>query len=164
MKEVRNPYLADKRIVAALHRLADRMHLERVMLYIPLPIEVDIRPFANALRRAGKRVYVPYMEGESFRLVQYRYPLRRKRFGVLEPQVSYAYRPKRIDMAIVPIVGTDASLRRVGFGKGMYDRFFEKEKRDIGYTVFVSRIACISDEIVTDDFDVAGDTFLFFYA
>ena len=74
LKGVRNPYLADKRIVAALHHLADTPSLRSVMLYIPLPIEVDIRPFANALRRAGKRVYVPYMEGESFRLVQYRYP------------------------------------------------------------------------------------------
>jgi 5-formyltetrahydrofolate cyclo-ligase len=97
------------------------------------------------------------MEGKSFRLVKYRYPLRVKRFGIKEPNDSKQYRKKQIDIAVVPIVGMDASYRRVGFGKGMYDRFFEKETENIKKVVFVARELCFSKEIVTDRYDIKAD-------
>ena len=55
------------------------------------------------------------------------------------------------------IVGVDTTLKRVGFGKGMYDRFYEKENRYIKKTVFVARELCYSKEIITDDYDVKAD-------
>jgi 5-formyltetrahydrofolate cyclo-ligase len=97
------------------------------------------------------------MEGKSFRVVKYRYPLETKRFGIKEPKDSKQYRNKKLDIAVVPIVGMDITYRRVGFGKGMYDRFFEKEMKNIDKTVFVARELCYSKEIVTDDFDVKAD-------
>jgi 5-formyltetrahydrofolate cyclo-ligase len=97
------------------------------------------------------------MEGKSFRLVKYRLPLEKKRFGIKEPKDSKQYRKKNIDLAIVPIVGLDITLRRVGFGKGMYDRFFEKEIKNIDKTVFVARKLCYSHEIITNDHDIKAD-------
>ena len=97
------------------------------------------------------------MEGKSFRLVKYRLPLEKKEFGIKEPKDSRQYRKKSIDLAIVPIVGLDVTLRRVGFGKGMYDRFFEKEIKNIDKTVFVARELCYSQEVITDDHDVKAD-------
>jgi len=141
-------------------RLLARMIQERaqtVMLYIPLPGEVDVMPLIGTLRRRGITVLVPFMEGESFRLVQYRLPLRTKQFGVREPKNSTQYRNKRIDIAIVPIVGTDRTLRRVGFGKGMYDRFFAKKQKQIGRTIFVQRKLQWSPDVVTDAWDVRAD-------
>ena len=38
-----------------------------------------------------------------------------------------------IDIAIVPAVGVDGNLQRIGFGKGMYDRFFEKLQEETIY-------------------------------
>jgi 5-formyltetrahydrofolate cyclo-ligase len=54
-------------------------------------------------------------------------------------------------------VGLDVTQRRVGFGKGMYDRFFEKESKNIKKTVFLARELCYSKEMITDDFDVTAD-------
>jgi 5-formyltetrahydrofolate cyclo-ligase len=51
----------------------------------------------------------------------------------------------------------DAVHRRIGFGKGMYDRFFEKEIKNINKVVFVARQLCYSGEIVTDHHDVTAD-------
>eukprot|EP00831_Metopus_contortus_P060499 TRINITY_DN52419_c0_g1_i1.p2 TRINITY_DN52419_c0_g1~~TRINITY_DN52419_c0_g1_i1.p2 ORF type:complete len:145 (-),score=27.86 TRINITY_DN52419_c0_g1_i1:164-598(-) len=96
-------------------------------------------------------------EGKSFRVVKYRYPLEKNCFGIKEPKDSRQYRNKKLDIAIVPIVGMDITYRRVGFGKGMYDRFFEKEIKNINKTVFVARELCYSKEIVTDDYDVKAD-------
>jgi 5-formyltetrahydrofolate cyclo-ligase len=39
----------------------------------------------------------------------------------------------------------------------MYDRFFEKESKNIKRTVFLARELCYSKEIITDDFDVTAD-------
>lgn len=140
-----------------LLQLTAQSDIEAVMLYLPLSGEVNIYPVIRKLRRERKKVYVPFMEGESFRLVQYRLPLETKKFGIKEPKYSNQYRKKKIDIAVVPIVGVDITGRRVGFGKGMYDRFFEKEGKTINKTVFVARQLCYSVTKITDDYDVHAE-------
>ena len=150
-------YRKDKKVLAELHALIERENAHTIMLYLPLKTEVDLYPLIRKLRREKRTVYVPFMEGASFRLVKYRYPLKKKRFGIKEPNDSKQHRNKQIDLAVVPIVGMDAAHRRVGFGKGMYDRFFEKETKNIKKVVFVARELCYSDKIVTDHYDVKAD-------
>jgi 5-formyltetrahydrofolate cyclo-ligase len=123
-------------------------------------MEVNVMPLIGTSRRRGIEVLVPFMEGESFRLVQYRLPLRTKRFGVREPIFSRKYRKKRIDIAIVPIVGTDSMSRRIGFGKGMYDRFFAREGQRIAHVIFVQRAEQRSSNVITDVWDVRADEIL----
>ncbi len=153
----RGAYAKDRRVVDKLRTLIAAEHAKSVMLYIPLATEVNIFPLIRHLRQRGVTVYVPFMEGKSFRLVKYRYPLRIKQFGIKEPKFSNQYRKKQIDIAVIPIVGMDITRRRVGFGKGMYDRFFEKETKNINKRVFVARELCVSKEIVTDRYDVKAD-------
>jgi len=90
-------------------------------------------------------------------LVKYRLPLIKKRFGIKEPKYSNQHRKKEIELSIVPIVGTDPTFRRIGFGRGMYDRFFEQERKNIKKIVFVSRTLSISSQIVTDHYDLKAD-------
>ena len=150
-------YQKDKKIVEVLYRHIVQSNAETIMLYIPLKMEVNVYPLIKRLRKEKRVLYVPFMEGTSFRLVKYRLPLKKKKFGIQEPNDSKQYRSKHIDIAIVPIVGIDATYRRVGFGKGMYDRFFEKQSKYIEQTIFVARELCYSNEIVTDDHDVKAD-------
>jgi len=150
-------YRRDKSVEKALYDLIKREKAQTVMLYIPLGTEVNLYPLIRRMRREKRTLYVPFMEGKSFRLVKYRYPLRVKRFGIMEPNDSKQYRKKQIDIAVVPIVGMDVLHRRVGFGKGMYDRFFEKEIKNIKKVVFVARKLCYSKEIVTDHYDIKAD-------
>ena len=110
-------------------------------------------------KKRENTLLVPFMEGESFSLVKYRLPLSKKQFGVKEPRNINKYK-HRIDLAIVPIIGTDKTLRRVGFGKGFYDRFFEKNHKRIHKIFFVGREYCVSSKIITDDYDVKGETYL----
>jgi len=151
-----NRYKIDKLISQKLYDYIREINAKNIMFYIPLEIEVDIMPLLVKLRREKRAIYVPFMEGKSFRLVKYRLPLEVKKFKVKEPRISRDYN-KKIDLAIVPIVGTDKSMRRVGFGKGMYDRFFEKKSKNIKKTVFVMRILSYSREIITDNYDVKGE-------
>ena len=150
-------YKKDKKIVELLYSAIVRNNAKNIMLYIPLKMEANIYPLIERLRKEKRVLYVPFMEGTSFRLVKYRLPLKKKQFGIKEPNDSKQYRVKNIDIAIVPIVGVDATYRRVGFGKGMYDRFFETHSKYIKQTIFVARELCYSKEIVTDDHDVKAD-------
>ena len=150
-------YIKDKRVLKLLYTYIVEQDAQNIMLYLPLATEVNLYPLIRRLRREKRTLYVPFMEGKSFRLVKYRYPLELKRFGVKEPKDSRQYRIKRIDIAIVPIVGMDVTHRRVGFGKGMYDRFFEKEIKNINKIIFVARELCYSKKILTDHYDIKAD-------
>lgn len=150
-------YQKDKKILEVLYRYVDQSNARNIMLYLPLKIEVNLYPLIKRMRREKRMLYVPFMEGTSFRLVKYRLPLKKKKFGIKEPNDSKQHRVKNIDLAIVPIVGIDPTYRRVGFGKGMYDRFFERQNKHIKQTVFVARELCYSNEIITDDHDVRAD-------
>ncbi len=150
-------YKKDKVVLQRLYQLIVQSHAQKIMLYLPLKTEINLYPLIQQLRKEKRELYVPIMEGKSFRVVKYRYPLEKNRFGIKEPKDSRQYRNKKLDIAIVPIVGVDITHRRVGFGKGMYDRFFEKEIKNINKTVFVARELCYSKEIVTDDYDVKAD-------
>ena len=150
-------YKKDKTVLNALYAMIRQHDDRKIMLYLPLGTEVDLYPLIKQLRKEKRALYVPFMEGKSFRLVKYRYPLETKRFGIKEPKSSKQYRTKKLDIAIVPIVGMDVTHRRVGFGKGMYDRFFEKEIKNISKIVFVARELCYSKEKITDHYDIEAD-------
>lgn len=150
-------FVKDKKVLKVLYTHVVKNNAQNVMLYLPLGIEVNLYPLIQRLRKEKRKLYVPFMEGASFRLVKYRLPLYKKQFGIKEPKDSKQYRKKQIDIAIVPIVGIDVTQRRVGFGKGMYDRFFEKNKKNIKQIVFVARELCYAKEIVTDHYDVKAD-------
>jgi len=148
-------YYKNKIIVRNLKEFILKNEFKNILLYIPLDIEVDTKPLINSLRKIKKNVYVPYMHGDSFKIVKYRLPLEKKKFGIFEPNNSFV-KQNKIDIAIVPIVGIDALNKRIGYGKGMYDRFFSK----LSYKpviVFTQLILCKSKEILSDNYDIKAD-------
>jgi 5-formyltetrahydrofolate cyclo-ligase len=150
-------YKKDKIVMKQLCDEIRRVHAHTIMLYIPLGIEVDIMPLIKRLKMQKKILYVPFMQGESFRLVQYKLPLETRQFGICEPRHSQPSKIIRIDLAIVPAIGIDSAMRRIGFGKGMYDRFYEKEQTKIKKIVFVSRVLCRCRHKITDHYDIQAD-------
>ena len=128
-----------------------------ILFYIPLGFEADIMKVLTKVRQKST-VYVPFMVGESFKMVPFRLPLNKKKFGIFEAGNTLR-NINKIDIAIVPAVGVDVNLQRVGFGKGMYDRFFEKLKNK-PYTIFIQPEICYTKESVCDSYDVTCDLLL----
>ncbi|XPV69770.1 MAG: 5-formyltetrahydrofolate cyclo-ligase [Halarcobacter sp.] len=148
-------YNKDKKTVKKLKRFIDKHKAKNILLYIPLGVEVDVQPLIKLLRREQKNVYVPYMQKDSFKLVKYRLPLEKKKFGIKEPKNSFC-RNNKIELAIVPIVGVDGVCKRIGFGRGMYDRFFDR----LNYRptiVFTQLTLCKAKETLTDKYDIQAD-------
>ncbi len=127
---------------------------DAILGFWPMGMEPDIRATLGRFRRS-KKVYLPFMEDDSFKMVPFRLPLRPKRFGIYEPGNTNR-KIKKIDVAIVPAVGVDGEGRRVGFGKGMYDRFFARLHQK-PYIIFVQRELCKTTNYICDDYDVKAD-------
>ncbi|SFV65822.1 5-formyltetrahydrofolate cyclo-ligase [hydrothermal vent metagenome] len=147
-------YYRDFLINRALFREIQSKKRKNILFYYPLPNEADIRKTLQKLRKKHT-LYLPFMVGKSFKMVPFRLPLKKKRFGIFE--AGNTLRDiKKIDIAIVPVVGADGNLQRVGFGKGMYDRFFATLKKR-PYTIFIQSELCYTKEKICDSYDVAGD-------
>ena len=147
-------YYANALLNNALIRELQGKKRKTILFYYPLPNEADIRKTLEKIRKKHT-VYLPFMVGKSFKMVPFRLPLKKKKFGIFE--AGNTLRDiKKIDIAIVPTVGVDGSLQRIGFGKGMYDRFFAKLKKR-PYTIFIQPELCYTKEKICDAYDVAGD-------
>ncbi|MDD5051503.1 MAG: 5-formyltetrahydrofolate cyclo-ligase [Sulfuricurvum sp.] len=144
----------DARVRSSLSAILKKIKAKRILAFWPMGFEADIRQTILSSRHTAK-VYLPFMDGVSFKMVPLRYPLERKAFGIYEPRDSYR-KYNLIDVAIVPVVGVDGSLRRIGFGKGMYDRFFPTLKTK-PFTIFIQSCECLTTQNVCDDYDVQGD-------
>ena len=122
-----------------------------------MDFEADIRGTITKMRQ-NCEIYLPFMQQQSFKMVPFRLPLKQKKFGIYEAGNTLR-NIKKIDIAVVPAVGVDGNFQRVGFGKGMYDRFFAKLKKR-PYIIFIQPTLCKTDKKVCDDYDIACDLLL----
>lgn len=153
--EIYRNSLLNKRLKKLL--LKYKYKYKKILFYYPLPMEANIVKTLQYMRKVSD-VYIPFMEGESFKMVPFRLPLKKKKFGIYEAGNTHK-NINKIDIAIVPAVGVDGNFQRVGFGKGMYDRFFEKLKKR-PYTIFIQNEYCYTKESVCDDYDITCDILL----
>lgn len=150
-------YAKDKKIASQIEKFLKKKSAKSVLFYLPMDLEVNLHQLLGKRRRYTK-VFVPFIEGESFKMVEYRLPLEKNSFGILEPKAHHR-RQKKVDLIIVPVVGIDGNMQRVGFGKGMYDKFFETlQKKPI--VLFVQRDSCKSTKHLCDSYDIRGDYYI----
>ncbi|MDB2562618.1 5-formyltetrahydrofolate cyclo-ligase [Sulfurimonas sp.] len=128
-----------------------------ILIYHPLGNEVNLLKVINKIRKTND-IYIPFMEQQSFKMVVFRLPLYKKRFNIFEAGNSLK-KINKVDLAIVPAIGVDANLQRIGFGKGMYDRFFARLKKK-PYTIFLQADECYTKEKVCDAYDISCDVLL----
>jgi len=98
-----------------------------VLLFMPLPDEVRIRPLVDAAWAAGKSVALPASDAATGAYVARRVlstaDLRPGRFGVLEPGAGCPVVPfSALDLVLVPGIAFDSAGNRLGRGRGFYDR------------------------------------------
>jgi 5-formyltetrahydrofolate cyclo-ligase len=128
---------AEERHVKSASILSELSHLEDALtgviaFYFPFRGEVDILPLIEKLSNRGYVTALPVVLAP-------RTPLRFRAwkpgcvtapstYGVPEPTQGEIVDP---DVFIVPLVGFDAHLYRLGYGGGFYDRTFAATKKAI---------------------------------
>jgi len=152
-----NKNKTDKIICNKIEKIIKTKDIRNILFYIPLDIEVDVRALLNRLRKERKyNIFVPFMIGNSLKIVPFRLPLKRKKYNIKEPNNSFFKYKVNIDLAIVPIIGTDISKRRVGYGVGFYDRYFASIKK-MPKIIFTQRCLCKATNILTFNHDIKAD-------
>lgn len=136
---------------------------KNILLYAPLDLEVNIFPLIFHLKKQKNiKIFLPFVfqngkfANQRFKIVPFRLPLAKNKFNIYESKNSNFMNFDKIDLAIVPVLGVDCAFRRIGFGKGMFDRFYERLKRK-PKTIFVSRILHFSNAKISDFYDITGD-------
>jgi 5-formyltetrahydrofolate cyclo-ligase len=130
---------------------------QRILGYLPLKDELDLSPVLESALAAGKTValprYLPDQGAYCAALITDHFAtdnfssLSPGAFGIPEPSASAAIMPlNQLDFVLVPGVAFDASGRRLGRGKGFYDRLLAN----------VNNADCIKCGIAADEQIVTG--------
>ncbi len=100
-----------------------------VMFYVSFGGEVDTVDMIKAAQKLGKIVAVPVCgQNRMMRpcLLKDKGTLLRGPYGIWEPALKKPVSLKSLDLVIVPGLAFDKKGRRLGKGKGYYDRFLSK--------------------------------------
>lgn len=89
----------------------------------------DEPPTQEVIRRWAriKRIVLPRVEGDDMEFYDYcAESMTAGTFGIEEPQRTAVCREDEIDLMIVPGMAFDAGCRRLGRGRGYYDRYMSR--------------------------------------
>ncbi|PSM51514.1 5-formyltetrahydrofolate cycloligase [Campylobacter blaseri] len=130
---------------------------KRVLLYMPTLYEPNLLVLRRQLARKYEP-YIPLIQNISFKMVKLRGPFYKSKFGIKENRYQNEFK-KRIDVAIVPVIGVDGKMARVGHGKGYYDIFFSKLKYK-PIIIFVEIKDMFTKSYICEDHDIIGDFYI----
>lgn len=134
---------------------ADR---ESFFIYYSYGTEADTHAMISGLLSAGKKVFLPRVEGDIIVPVPYtaKTELIKNSLGISEP-VGQAYEGK-IDVCISPLLAVNSNGYRLGYGGGFYDRYFAAHpdllKAGLGYSLQ------LCEDIFEEEHDVPLDIFI----
>ena len=127
-----------RRILAQLFALPAYQQARTVMLYIGIRSEVRTREHVPEILASGRRVVVPFCQGDELGLFLLRDldELEPSGFGLWEPppamraQADRRCDVKDLDLIAVPGVAFDRRGARLGHGKAYYDRLLRNARPD----------------------------------
>jgi 5-formyltetrahydrofolate cyclo-ligase len=101
---------------------------DAVMVYMPVPGEVDAMPLALAAWQRGKTVLVPKVFWDHKHMVAVTCKsiddeMVETRYGIREPVGGEVWPIEQVDLIVVPALAFDRAGNRLGRGGGFYDRF-----------------------------------------
>jgi len=161
LRDQRSRIIAEKAVSLEQFRRSDT-----VMMYVPLPTEVDTTRIMERAWEQGKRVAVPFIDEKDrmeMKLSGLASPadLDEGPFGIRQPAKGaiVPIQAKEIDLVLVPAIAFDIKNNRLGRGKGYYDRFLSSLPVS-ACTVGLAFHFQIQKELPKDPHDIAVDMVL----
>ncbi|KAJ3374375.1 hypothetical protein GGF31_007895 [Allomyces arbusculus] len=159
---------ASRQIAKHLLALPAWRAAHHVAIFLSMGHEVDTAPLVQAAFDQGKRVYVPVITGQAMAMVQLRdqtdyATLPKDAWGIPTPSdpenrvhAGLGENEALLDLVVTPGVAFDRTGRRIGYGKGYFDRFFTS-KTNLETTMRVAVAFAdvqLVDEVPTEDHDL----------
>jgi 5-formyltetrahydrofolate cyclo-ligase len=145
-----------EKIVEALRYTEIYQTAENIMLFYPLPKEINLLP----LLKDNKNFFLPKIKGDKLVACPYKIgdELTVSKFKTKEP-VTKPINPEILDIVLVPALMVDSSFHRLGYGRGFYDKFLSKSVPNAIKIVPIPSALTI-DEMPVESFDVQVDVVL----
>ena len=152
-EDVRETY--DEAILKKLELLVGEYR--SVAVFVSVNDEIDTRKFIQYCFDKGIKVSVPKVNGDRmiFVTVTSWYDLVKGNWDIPEPLSDTECHD--IDICITPLLAYDASLHRLGYGGGYYDRYFAANEV---FRVGIAYSFQFREEDVYDDYDIRMDKVL----
>lgn len=148
---------------AVINNLVKQIILDRkpsvVAAFMPLPdeIAIDIGSLSSLCRLALPRITCDSKESAEMEFFDYQpEEINQGAYGISEPQGESRIAAEEIDMIIVPGVAFTPDGRRLGRGKGFYDRYLSR-KGFRAYCIGVCFRHQLLDNIPTEPHDRTMD-------
>lgn len=125
-----NKDVRSRRIWEHLRQTCIFRQAQTICSYVAMPEEVQTQEGLGEILAAGKRLVIPFCEERDLKLCRVfsLNELSPGRWGILEPNQKVRQDPTRqvdpaeLEVILVPGVAFDLKGRRLGWGKGYYDR------------------------------------------
>ena len=104
----------------------NKLNFKSIGGYYPSNYEIDDLNILDLLEKKNFKISLPIVKKNNqmnFYSWSKKVPLKVNKFGIPEPVSSKILYP---DILLVPLVGYDKNLNRLGYGGGFYDRYIEK--------------------------------------
>ena len=135
---------------------------QTVLLYHSLPDEVGTHDLIRRAAAAGKRVLLPVVDGDDLELREYQDEgsLEEGAFHIQEPTGPAVTDLSAIDLAVIPGVAFTPDGRRLGRGRGYYDRLLARLTRQpalarVPYLIGVCWPFQLVEDIPTEAHDIS---------
>lgn len=148
---------ASERVCAKVHRAPPWISAQTVLLFVPFGSEIDIAPLLSTGLATGKRVCLPSYDSRKDVFVPRRILVPETDLvagyrGIPEPRGTLPEVPlEALDFLIIPGLAFDLEGRRLGRGKGHYDRLLAFAR---GVTCGVGYDEQIVPEVPVESHDV----------
>ena len=145
---------AAEEVFDRLEKTAAFLLADRIMMYHSLPDELSTHDFLRKWS-GRKRFYLPRINGVDLEVLPYEESrLELGSFHIEEPTGNEVTDPSEIELVVVPAVAYDRQGKRLGRGKGFYDRFLKHTKATkvgVGYEFQ------LIDELPSEPHDIPMD-------
>jgi len=136
---------------------------QSILFFAPMPTELDLWPLLNSALAAGKLVALPRFVPESTSYIACQISnstqhLKTGQFGIREPiDGCPQIQVNKLDFVLVPGLAFDLEGRRLGRGKGFYDRMLAAAR---GKTCGVAFDEQIVRDVPVEPLDISVDCIL----
>ena len=125
---------------------------DTILIYVSKDSEVDTHKLIKYFLKI-KKVAVPKVEGKTmnFYYISSFDDLKLGQFGILEPTTKRKVNNFKNVISITPGICFSKEGYRIGYGKGFYDKYYDKHKI---YTIGISYKECLIDNIYEEKHDI----------
>lgn len=122
-------HLAAQSLCARVQASTIFSQAKRISSYWPVAGEMDVRALKTSHLGKSKAWFLPRVDGQTMNFLAWQQDnvLQPNQWGIPEPPADAEIAtPESLDLILVPLVGADRKLNRLGMGGGFYDRFLAR--------------------------------------